>query len=58
MTPQVQLTTADELLRYLDDGFRYELVEGELKKMAPAGNEYGNLAMEFGTLLNVHVRAN
>jgi Uma2 family endonuclease len=55
---QVQLTTADELLRYPDDGYRYELVKGELKKMAPAGFEHGTLAMEFGTLLNVHVRAN
>ena len=50
--------TADELLRYPDDGFRYELVKGELKEMAPTGNEHGNLAMDFGTLLNVHVRAN
>jgi Uma2 family endonuclease len=58
VTTQVQLTTADELLRYPDDGFRYELVRGELKKMAPAGFEHGTLAMEFGTLLNVHVRAN
>jgi len=54
----VQLTTADELLRMQGDGYRYELVKGELKRMAPAGNEHGNLAMDFGTLLNVHVRAN
>ncbi len=58
MTTQVQLSTADELLRMQGDGFRYELVRGELKKMAPAGFEHGTLAMEFGTLLNVHVRAN
>jgi len=58
VTTQVQLTTADELLRMPDDGFRHELIKGELKKMAPAGNEHGSLTMNFGTLLNVHVRAN
>ncbi len=55
MTTQVQLTTAAELLHLQSDGYRYELVKGELKKMAPAGFEHGTLAMEFGTLLNVHV---
>ena len=29
--------TAEELLRMPDDGSRYELVEGELRKMPPAG---------------------
>ncbi len=58
MTTQVQNTTAEELLRMQGDGLRYELIRGELKKMAPAGNEHGNVAMDFGTLLNVHVRAN
>ena len=58
MTTQVQLTTADELLRRPGGETRYELIRGELKTMAPAGNEHGNLTMDFGTLLNVHVRAN
>jgi Uma2 family endonuclease len=57
VTTQVQLTTADELLRYPDDGFRYELVKGELKKMAPAGNEHGSLAALFTGLLVPYVRA-
>lgn len=57
MTTQVQLTTADELLRYPDDGFRYELVKGELKKMAPAGYEHGTLAALFTGLLITYVRA-
>jgi Uma2 family endonuclease len=57
VTTQVQLTTADELLRYPDDGFRYELVRGELKKMAPAGYEHGTLAALFTGLLVAHVRA-
>ena len=29
--------TADQLLRMPDDGYRYELVAGELRKMTPAG---------------------
>ena len=29
------LITADELLQMKDDGFRYELVRGELIKMSP-----------------------
>ncbi len=58
MTTQVQLITADELLRHPGDGYRYELVKGELKKMAPAGNEHGNLAMEFAAELRNFVRAN
>ena len=38
-----------------DDGFRYELVEGELKKMAPAGSEHGYAALRFGRLLGNYV---
>jgi Uma2 family endonuclease len=58
VTTQVQLTTAAELLRYQGDGFRYELVKGELKKMAPAGNEHGILALEFAAELRNFVKAN
>lgn len=54
---QPQLTTADELLRYPSGGYRYELIEGELKKMAPAGNEHGSLAALLTGFLIVHVRA-
>lgn len=34
-----------------------ELVKGELKKRAPAGNEYGSLAALFTGLLITYVRA-
>ena len=51
MTTQVQLTTADELLRHPGDGYRYELIEGELKRMAPAGNEHGMLALRLAAKL-------
>ena len=50
-----QIVTAEELLQMPDDGFRYELVKGELKQMAPAGSEHGDLAMRIGWRLAQHV---
>jgi Uma2 family endonuclease len=47
--------SAEELLHLPDDGFRYELVRGELKKMPPAGHEHGDVAMRFGWRLAQHV---
>lgn len=38
-----------------DDGLRYELVKGELVKMAPAGSEHGDLAMRVGWRLGQYV---
>jgi len=56
MTTTGQKITAEELLRLPDDGFRYELVTGALRKMPPAGSEHGNLAMEVGGQLWQHVK--
>ena len=56
MTTQVRLTTADELLHSPSDGYRYELIKGELKRMAPAGYEHGTLAAVFTGFLVVYVR--
>ena len=53
----IQTITADELLQQPDDGFRYELVKGELVKMAPAGSEHGKLAMRLGWRLAQHVES-
>jgi len=50
--------TAEDLLRMPDDGFRYELVRGELRKMAPAGHEHGSIAALFTVSLGQHVLAN
>ena len=41
------LVTADELLRMPDDGKRYELIEGELIEMAPAGGRHGNIGVRI-----------
>ncbi len=50
--------TADELLRMPEDGFRYELVEGELKKMAPAGGMHGKVAINIAAPLKMYVSQN
>ena len=42
MTTRTRPTTAEELLNMPDDGFRYELIRGELRKMVPfAGQRDG-----------------
>ena len=55
-TAQRNLLTADDLTKQPDDGTRYELVKGVLRKMPPAGFEHGICAAEIGSRLNVHVR--
>jgi Uma2 family endonuclease len=48
--------TADELLAMPDDGYRYELVKGELFKMPPTGDEHGEVTMDLASPLHVHVK--
>ena len=50
--------TADELLAMPDDGFRYELVKGELIRMPPSGYEHGVRTVELTTPLHTHVKTN
>jgi Uma2 family endonuclease len=58
MATSMRLMTAEELLRMPDDGFRYELVRGELRKLAPAGYKHGRIVLNISTPLDQHVRAN
>ncbi|MGH3147736.1 MAG: Uma2 family endonuclease, partial [Rubrobacter sp.] len=58
MTIQAGQMRSEELLVMPHDGFRYELVRGELRKMPPAGSEHGYVAINVGTSLKSHVRAN
>lgn len=58
MTIQARQITAEELLRMPDDGFRYELVKGELRKMPPAGSEHGYVALNIGRSLSDYVSNN
>ena len=48
--------TANDLLRMPDDGYHYELVQGELIKMAPAGHQHGRVIVNLTTPLDQHVR--
>ena len=50
-----KLVISDELLRMPDDGYRYELFEGHLVKMTPAGCTHGLYDMRVGSRLAVHV---
>ena len=50
--------TAEELLNMRDDGFRYELVRGELRKMPLAGHVHGKHTASIGVSLAVYVKAN
>ncbi|HEY0079139.1 MAG TPA: Uma2 family endonuclease [Pyrinomonadaceae bacterium] len=44
MSTTTQLMTAEDLLNMPDDGFRYELVKGELRRMSPSGYNHGKIA--------------
>ena len=57
-TTKQRITTAEELMDMPGDGHRYELVRGELRKMAPAGSEHGEVASDINTSLNLYVKAN
>ena len=50
-----KLTTAEELMALPDDGWQYELIEGVLHRMSPAGFESGRIASEFGRHLGNYV---
>ncbi|PAY16618.1 hypothetical protein CKO51_25940 [Rhodopirellula sp. SM50] len=52
------LTTAEQLFGMVTDGYRYELVAGELRMMSPAGGRHGRIAVRVAHLLMQHVDAN
>ena len=49
--------TADQLLGMPDDGKRYELVEGVLQMMSPAGGRHGTVAFDLAFSLGQHVKS-
>lgn len=57
MTTATQLVTADDLLRMPDDGWRYELVEGELRRMPLPGFRHGRIANRIAVGLSNHVES-
>ncbi len=58
MATQTGLVTAEDLFNMPDDGYRYELVRGELRKMAPASFFHGTSAMRIGAPLAIYVIEN
>ena len=58
MSVTMPLMTAGDLARLPEDGCRYELVRGELRKMPPAGEEHGGVAMRIGWRLAQYVEEN
>lgn len=39
-----------------DDGWKYELVDGEIRRLSPAGGPHGRIGIELGSRLNAHVK--
>ena len=48
-------TTAEELASRPDDGDRYELVDGVLRMMSPAGSRHGRIAAKLLVRISNHV---
>lgn len=57
MTVASQLMTAEQLLRKASGRRRYELINGVLQTMAPAGSSHGYVANLLGSLLTAFVQA-
>ena len=57
MVAKTAAVTAAELLAMPDDGYRYELVRGELRQMALAGVEHGKLSVSVVLALGSYVKA-
>jgi Uma2 family endonuclease len=58
MSTTTRTMTADELFMLPDDGFRYDLLKGELKKMSPPGSEHGAIIGRLTVALGSYVEAN
>jgi Uma2 family endonuclease len=57
MATTEKLLTAEEYEQLPNDGKRYELIDGELREMAPTVNWHGEVETNLTTLLHTHIRA-
>jgi Uma2 family endonuclease len=57
MSETSRLVTAEELEKFPDDDYRYELVEGRVIRMSPVGYLHGRTVVRFCGVLDRHVRA-
>ena len=54
--PPRTIITDEDLRRLPRDGRKYELVDGEIR-VSPAGGRHGQIALELGARILIHVRA-
>jgi Uma2 family endonuclease len=52
MSQHAPLLTADELEKFPEDDYRYELVDGRLLRMSPVGTTHGRIVVRLITRLN------
>ena len=57
MGSRARLVTAEEFARIPDDGYRYELVDGRVVRMSPAGYRRGVVATRLAVVLTQFVDA-
>ncbi len=55
MATESGVTTAEELIRLPSGQWRYELVDGVLRQMTPAGHTHGRIAARIGARLTAFV---
>ena len=58
MSHTTDVTTAEQLAAIPDDGKRYELVDGALHMMSPAGGRHGRIAAKLLQRIANHVEQN